>query len=932
MPLEEYRRKRDFGKTPEPAGDGGVGHGRRPGERPVRRPAPPGDAAALRLPARDRRRPRLLGRAEGPDARPVDPAHGRPRRGPPDRVLRLRGRHPARRVRRRRRHRLGLGHAGSPRRRRPTRAGRRATASSSSCSTARSSAAASRSSGRAGGPARAPSDGVRGRRRASSGCSSTSATTTSVAGLGRRGPPAEREDRPHERRGQGRRAAIWISRGARGEAEIDLPARSRRAMPRLHRADERDPRRERRSATPTGCSRSSGTATGSRRSSATARSGSGRATATTRETYFPKLLTPPPWIEAGRRSSTARSSRSTRTAGPTSACSRTASASAGQDGRGARSSTRRSTCSTSTGARCSTCRSRSASSCSELGPARDAARALRQPHRRRGRGVPRGGQGAAARGDRRQAPAVALRARPARRGWLKIKVRPEQELVVGGWTPGEGNAKDLGALVVGVTRATSCSSRARSGRGSTAGRGRSSGSCSTRSRPTTPPFDPPPPRLRGRWGGDLAGCRLDQARARDPRGARRLDPRRDRPPVGLQGHRAWAATRARSSARWPSTRSRPRRRHRPRPCRDAPGGMPRLCSDIGEDDAQPAAKTRSARRRRRRPRASERPGPVGGHRRGARRARRAGQGGALGGRRPEPEADEPRQGRCSTAATGPDEPPVTKRELDPLLRADRADDAAAPVDRPLNLHRFPNGAGEARLLAEGHARHARRHGSAVARDGRQDARTATPTTTSSPTGSATLCWLGNQAAFEIHAWTSTHRGPVAADVRAHRHRPRHEDHVGRDGDAGEALPDRARAPGRPRLSQDHRLARHPGLDPDRAEVRRTSDTSDWVEKLSRAVGATVPDLVSWEWAKAEPRRQGPPRLHAERVHQDARRAVRRRPARRRPGLDADRLVRARRPGPAQRPLDGPQRDRAPRSRSVDLFAGAQTESQDLPAL
>ena len=28
------------------------------------------------------------------------------------------------------------------------------------------------------------------------------------------------------------------------------------------------------------------------------------------------------------------------------------------------------------------------------------------------------------------------------------------------------------------------------------------------------------------------------------------------------------------------------------------------------------------------------------------------------------------------------------------------------------------------------------------------------------------------------------------------------------------------------------------------------ETSDWVEKLSRAVGSTVPDLVSWEWAKA----------------------------------------------------------------------------------
>ena len=39
------------------------------------------------------------------------------------------------------------------------------------------------------------------------------------------------------------------------------------------------------------------------------------------------------------------------------------------------------------------------------------------------------------------------------RAWLKLKIRPEQELVVGGWTPGEGNAKDLGALVVGFYEA-----------------------------------------------------------------------------------------------------------------------------------------------------------------------------------------------------------------------------------------------------------------------------------------------------------------------------------------------------------------------------------------------------------------------------------------------------------------------------------------------
>ena len=34
--------------------------------------------------------------------------------------------------------------------------------------------------------------------------------------------------------------------------------------------------------------------------------------------------------------------------------------------------------------------------------------------------------------------------------WQKVKIRPEQELVVGGWTRGTGKAVDLGALLVGV--------------------------------------------------------------------------------------------------------------------------------------------------------------------------------------------------------------------------------------------------------------------------------------------------------------------------------------------------------------------------------------------------------------------------------------------------------------------------------------------------
>ena len=79
---------------------------------------------------------------KGPSLDPKVKRLGGARRGPPDRVLRLRGRDPARRVRRRRRHRLGLGHlrGGAHRRsgRRPS-----PTASSTSICTARSCTAGS---------------------------------------------------------------------------------------------------------------------------------------------------------------------------------------------------------------------------------------------------------------------------------------------------------------------------------------------------------------------------------------------------------------------------------------------------------------------------------------------------------------------------------------------------------------------------------------------------------------------------------------------------------------------------------------------------------------------------------------------------------------------------------------------------------------------
>ena len=80
---------------------------------------------------------------------------------------------------------------------------------------------------------------------------------------------------------------------------------------------------------------------------------------------------------------------------------------------------------------------------------------------------------------------------------------------------------------------------ARSGRASPARSARSCSRSSSRSPSTTRPTTEPPPKdYKGRWGGDLGVGDLGPARARDARGARRLDARRRRPPDRLQGTRA----------------------------------------------------------------------------------------------------------------------------------------------------------------------------------------------------------------------------------------------------------------------------------------------------------------------------------------------------------------------------------------------------------
>ena len=208
--------------------------------------------------------------------------------------------------------------------------------------------------------------------------------------------------------------------------------------------------------------------------------------------------------------------------------------------------------------------------------------------------------------------------------------------------------------------------------------------------------------------------------------------------------------------------------------------------------------------------------------------------------------------------------PITKREL--IRYFARIAPTMLPhlADRPLNLQRFPNGAGAPGLLAEGHPRdRAEVADAAGTRPASTGGRIATPTTTSSPIASATLCWLGNQASFEIHAWTGRLPDPWQPDLRLHRHRPGREDDLGGDPRPRPALPDRAGAPRRPRLPKTTGkrgiqiwIPIVPNYDFD--------ETSAWVERISRAVGSTVPDLVSLGVGEGRPQGPGPARLHPER--------------------------------------------------------------------
>ena len=196
---------------------------------------------------------------------------------------------------------------------------------------------------------------------------------------------------------------------------------------------------------------------------------------------------------------------------------------------------------------------------------------------------------------------------------------------------------------------------------------------------------------------------------------------------------------------------------------------------------------------------------------------------------------------------GDGQAPVTKREL--IRYYTRVAPTLLPylADRPLNVHRAPGGVGGTAFWQKAVPAHApewvTRWRHAEAKPGKTEEYVVADSV-------STMAWLANEAAIELHPWTSTcadpqrpswalidiDPGPATSfdDVVVLAHLFRTVlDHVGMEG--------RPKVTGQRGIQIWVPIARGPGFD----------ETQAWVEAISRAVGRTTPELVSWKWRVRE---------------------------------------------------------------------------------
>ena len=194
-----------------------------------------------------------------------------------------------------------------------------------------------------------------------------------------------------------------------------------------------------------------------------------------------------------------------------------------------------------------------------------------------------------------------------------------------------------------------------------------------------------------------------------------------------------------------------------------------------------------------------------------------------------------------------DEPPVTKRDLVRYLVCVAPHLLPYLHDRAVNLHRYPNGAGTRGFWQKEVPDHTPDW---VSRWANPDADPEQTTSYVVTDHLATLAWLANEAALELHPWTSPTDAPDRPSWALIDLDP------GTDTTFDDLLV----------LARLHRTAlEHLGVSATPKVSGRGglqiwvpvggrytfAETRAWVEGLSRAVGATVPELVSWAGKKAD---------------------------------------------------------------------------------
>jgi bifunctional non-homologous end joining protein LigD len=169
------------------------------------------------------------------------------------------------------------------------------------------------------------------------------------------------------------------------------------------------------------------------------------------------------------------------------------------------------------------------------------------------------------------------------------------------------------------------------------------------------------------------------------------------------------------------------------------------------------------------------------------------------------------------------------------------------VDRPLNLHRFPDGVGGKSFWQKQAPKYAPDWIPRWHNDDADAGESVDYLVADSPPA---LAWLANHGAVELHAWTSR-----IEDV----HRPTYA-LIDLDPGTNTRWHDLLVLARLHRTALEHLEVRgYPKVTGQRGiqvwiPIRpgpTFSETRAWVEQLSRAIGETVPELVSWTWTKTE---------------------------------------------------------------------------------